>query len=63
MEEKQALTIREIAKEFSFPEYAIRRLVKTGKINVIQCGNRCYITRNAFSEYLRKGGEPYACTR
>ena len=59
MEEKTALTIKETAKAFNFPEFAIRTLVKRGAFPVIQVGNRCYITRDIFAEYLRKGGETY----
>ena len=57
--EKPALTIKETAKEFQFPEYAIRTLVKRGEFPVIQVGNRCYITREIFADYLKKGGELY----
>lgn len=57
--EKPALTIKETAKEFQFPEYAIRTLVKRGAFPVIQVGNRCYITREIFADYLKKGGELY----
>ena len=57
--EKPALTIKETAKEFQFPEYSIRTLVKRGAFPVIQVGNRCYITREIFADYLKKGGELY----
>ena len=57
--EKPALTIKETAKEFQFPEFAIRRLVKNGAFPVIQVGNRVYITREIFAEYLKKGGAAY----
>ena len=60
--EKPALTIKETAEEFQFPEYAIRTLVKRGAFPVIQVGNRCYITKEVFTEYLKKGGETYAPT-
>ena len=63
MEKKPALTIKETAQEFQFPEYAIRTLVKRGDIPVIQVGNRCYIVREVFSDYLRKGGAAYAAER
>lgn len=43
------MTIKETAKEFQFPEYAIRTLVKRGAFPVIQVGNRCYITREIFA--------------
>ena len=61
--EKPALTIKETAKEFQFPEYAIRTLVKRGAFPVIQVGNRCYITREIFANYLKKGGETFAASR
>ena len=57
--EKPALTIKETANEFQFPEYAIRTLVKRGAFPVIQVGNRYYITREIFADYLKKGGELY----
>lgn len=59
MENKPALTIKETAKEFQFPEYAIRTLVKRRAFPVIQVGSRAYICREVFSEYLRKGGALY----
>lgn len=62
MENKPVLTIRETAHEFNFPEYAIRGLVKRKAFPVIQTGNRCYIVREVFQEYLQKGGEFYADT-
>lgn len=59
MEERKALTIKETAKEFSFPEFAIRTLVKRGAFPVVQVGNRCYIVRDVFAEYLKTGGAKY----
>ena len=59
MTEKPALTIRETAQEFQFPEYAIRTLVKQGAFPVIRVGNRCYISRDVFTDYLKKGGALY----
>ena len=59
MEERKALTIKETAKEFNFPEFAIRTLVKRGAFPVVQVGNRCYIVRDVFAEYLKTGGEKY----
>ena len=63
MTEKPALTIRETAERFQFPEYAIRTLVKTGAFLGIKVGNRCYISRDVFADYLRKGGKTYAAER
>lgn len=57
--EKPALTIKETAKEFQFPEFAIRTLVKRGAFPVIQVGNRCYIMREIFADYLKTGGAIY----
>ena len=57
--EKQALTIKETAKEFQFPEWGLRTLVKQGAFPVIQCGNRVYICRDVFAEYLKQGGKTY----
>jgi hypothetical protein len=59
MEQKTVLTIKETAREFNFPEYAIRTLVKRGVFPVIQVGTRCYITRETFTEYLKSGGAMY----
>ena len=63
MTEKPALTSRETAERFQFPDYAIRPLVKNGAFPVIKVGNRCYISRDVFADYLRKGGETYAAER
>jgi hypothetical protein len=63
MNETEAMTIRQTSKAFNFPEYAIRTLVKRGAFPVIQVGNRCYITRQAFENYLNTGGEAYDAER
>lgn len=63
MEQKAALTIKQTAKEYNFPEFAIRTLVKRGAFPVVQVGNRCYIVRSVFEDYLQKGGERYVATR
>ena len=60
---KTALTIRETAQEFQFPEFAIRTLVKRGAFPVIQVGNRVYIVRDGFAEYLKEGGAKYVAAR
>ena len=61
--EKSALTIPQTAKEYNFPEFAIRTLVKRGAFPVVQVGNRCYIIRSIFEEYLKTGGEKYVASR
>lgn len=63
MTEKPALTIKETAKEFQFPEFAIRRLVKNGAFPVIQVGNRVYIAREIFTQFLKEGGTAYVAAR
>ena len=62
-EQKTALTIKETAKEYNFPEFAIRTLVKRGAFPVIQVGNRCYILKHVFESYLQTGGETYVAAR
>jgi hypothetical protein len=52
-------TIKQIAKEYSFPEFGLRGLVKCGAFPVITCGNRVYIVRQVFEDYLKTGGERY----
>ncbi len=63
MESKKIMTINETAKEYQFPAFAIRNLIKRGAFPVIQTGNRCYIVREVFDAYLEKGGELYAAKR
>lgn len=53
------LTIKEAAREFNFPEHAIRNLIKRQTFPVVQVGNRCYILRHVFNEYLQSGGAVY----
>lgn len=59
MDDKNVLTIRETSKSFGFPEFAIRKLVKNGQLPIIQVGNRAYIVRTVFEEYLENGGSKY----
>ena len=63
VEQKTALTIKETAKAFNFPEYAIRTLTKRGAFPVIQVGKRCYIVRQVFEDYIKTGGEKYVASR
>lgn len=59
MENVSAMTIKETARKYSFPEFAIRTLVKRGAFPVIQVGNRSYIVPHIFEEYLETGGAIY----
>jgi hypothetical protein len=56
---KATLSIKETAREFGFPEYAVRTLAKRSAFPCIWLGNRCYIVREVFADYLRSGGELY----
>jgi hypothetical protein len=58
-QQKAVLTVKELSKEFGFPEYGIRGLIKRGAFPVIKCGNRCYVTRQVFEDYIKSGGELY----
>lgn len=57
------MTIKETAREYGFPEYALRSLVKSGAFPVIQSGKRSYIVRERFEEYLKTGGNAYVSAR
>ena len=52
---KSLLTIKQAAREYDFPEYGLRNKVKAGAFAVIKCGNRVYINRQVFEDYLLKG--------
>ena len=52
MQVPKMLTIRETAKTGILPEYALRQLVKQGKIPHIQCGNRVLINYSRLVEML-----------
>lgn len=53
------LTIRQAAKEYGFPEHTVRILVKRGEFPIVQAGNRVYIMRHVFADYLQSGGAVY----
>jgi hypothetical protein len=59
MEEREALTIRETARAYRFPEFTLRCLVKQGKFPVIQTGAKVWILRHVFEDFIKKGGEVY----
>ena len=54
---RRVLTIRETAARYGFPEFAIRRLVKEGKLPVYKSGTRNYITPAIFEKYLAEGAQ------
>jgi hypothetical protein len=59
MEQEKILTIKQAAKQYGFPEYGLRGLIKRGAFPVIRCGNRSYITRTVLEAFIEKGGETY----
>ncbi|MDR0813439.1 MAG: helix-turn-helix domain-containing protein [Oscillospiraceae bacterium] len=61
--QKVIMTIREAAREYAFPEFGLRGLIKTGAFPVIRCGTRCYITRKVLEAYIESGGEYYKPVR
>jgi hypothetical protein len=67
VEELRPLTINEAARAFNCPAYMIRTQAKKGEFPVIKVGNRIYIVRAVFEDYLRNGGkrlnEPEQFTR
>ena len=52
---RQVLTIRETAARYGYPEFAIRRLIKEGKLPVYKAGTRNYLTPAVFEKYLAEG--------
>ena len=60
MDEQKIITIKQAAKEYGLPEFGLRGLIKRKAFPVIQCGNRCYLTRQVLEAYIEKGGEFYA---
>jgi hypothetical protein len=58
--EKVILTIKETAREYKprgVAEFAIRNWAKQGLFPTLQAGNRVYINRAVFEEFLAKGGK------
>jgi len=53
------LTIRQAAQEYGFQEHAVRTLVKRDEFPIVQTGNRVYIMRHVFDQYLQTGGAVY----
>ena len=60
---KTILTVRQAAREYGFPEFGLRNLIKRGAFPVISCGNRSYISRTVLEDYITKGGEKYDAKR
>jgi len=54
---RQLMTIRETAARYGFPEFYLRRLVKTGEIAVFMSGTRAYITTSEMERYFQEGAK------
>ena len=48
-------TIRQAAHELSFPEYALRRLVKQNKVVYVMAGNKALVNMDRLIDYLNSG--------
>ena len=51
---KPIMTIREAAKAFNLPEFAVRNWCKSGVLYHLKAGNRIYLTTGAIEEFLKK---------
>lgn len=49
------MTIREAARELSFPEHALRVLVREGKVVHIKTGTKVLVNLDKLIEYLSTG--------
>lgn len=55
--EKTIMTIREAAKAFNLPEFAVRNWCKCGALQHLKAGSRVYLTAGAIEDFLMKGGK------
>ena len=46
------VTIREAAKQLDFPEHAIRKLAKEGRVPGLVCGTRFYVNIERFKKQI-----------
>ena len=57
--QKEILTITELGREYKprgIATFAIRNWAKAGLFPTLKAGNRTYINRTVFEEFLTKGG-------
>ena len=57
-EQKEILTITELGREYKqrgIATFAIRNWAKQGLFPTLKAGNRTYINRSIFEEYLKSG--------
>ncbi len=50
--------IREQDPKTQITEYAIRRMIASGKIPVTRCGRKYLVDADAMIEFIARGGEP-----
>ena len=62
VEQKAIYTIKEAARAFGLPEFALRNWCKTGQLHHLKAGSRVYLTAGAVDEFLQKGGKVNADT-
>lgn len=54
--DKLLLTPKQLSQEFQVSYYMVMGLIKEGKIKCIKSGNRHYVNRHLFANYIN-GGE------
>lgn len=55
--DKTIMTIREAAKAFYLPEFAVRNWCKRGELQHLKAGSRVYLTAEAIEDFLMRGGK------
>lgn len=53
--DKTIMTIREAAKAFNLPEFAVRNWCKRGELQHLKAGSRVYLPAVAIEDFLLKG--------
>ena len=57
METKTVFTIREAAKAYCIPEFALRNWCKRGQLQHLKAGNRVYLTPVILENFIKTGGQ------
>lgn len=52
---KRLLTIREVARAYGLPEYALRGWCKRGEIQHLKSGSRVYLLPGTVEAFLERG--------
>jgi excisionase family DNA binding protein len=55
MATKKILTVRQAARAYGLPEFAVRNWCKRGEIRHVMSGTRIYLVPGAIEEFLSKG--------